>query len=63
MLINDPNIWHEIIVDKTNILLTLLGHSQALDIGINKFGIHISPTYFFTNFGMKPTKITINIYM
>src|SRR5574344_566102 len=46
MMTHDPNIWDDIIVDKRNVLLTLSGHSHALQMGFDHLGIHWSPAQF-----------------
>lgn len=40
---HDPSIWEDMVVDTTDILLTLSGHSHAMQMGFDHFGIKISP--------------------
>ena len=52
LLTHDPNYWDSTVVKKTNIDLTLAGHTHGMQFGINLFGIHWSPSkYVYKHWG------------
>jgi predicted MPP superfamily phosphohydrolase len=43
LLTHDPNHWMAQAVNYPTIFLTLSGHTHAMQLGINRFGLHWSP--------------------
>lgn len=46
MMTHEPTVWDEQIVNKTDIMLTLSGHTHAAQMGIEGMGIHWSPAKY-----------------
>jgi predicted MPP superfamily phosphohydrolase len=50
LLSHDPSIWQEKVKEKTNIALTLSGHTHGLQLGINNRWLKWSPSqYIYSN--------------
>lgn len=49
MMTHDASIWDSQIANKTDIMLTLSGHTHAAQMGIDAFGIHWSPAKYMFN--------------
>jgi predicted MPP superfamily phosphohydrolase len=43
MLSHDPIAWQDSIQQHKNVLLTLSGHTHAMQMGIDFWGLHLSP--------------------
>ena len=46
LLTHNPAHWRSEVVNDTNIDLTLSGHTHAMQIAVNLFGIQLSPAIF-----------------
>lgn len=46
MLSHDPIAWEDSIKQHKNVLLTLSGHTHAMQLGMDIWGIHLSPASF-----------------
>ena len=46
LLQHNPEVWSQMVVDKTNVDLTLAGHTHAMQIMFKMFGLRLSPARF-----------------